>query len=112
MICNTCQRELTNKEINITEDNHLYCMECLSFPFKQLNNNELNYEVNPQYNLENLILKNSNNPFWLHNIKTMEYIQISTLTRVWTERRVGHGLPHGLRLPCGLPYGLPVVKKN
>ena len=66
MTCNICQRELTNDEISVNEDNRLYCMECLSFPFKQLNNNEHNYEVNPQYNLENLISTNSYNRSWLH----------------------------------------------
>ncbi len=66
MICDTCQRDLTNEEISDNEDEHLYCVECLSFPFSQLNNNELCYEVNLKYNLEALVETNNiRNPFRL-----------------------------------------------
>ena len=68
MICDICQRDLTNEEISVNEDEHLYCVECLSFPFSQLNNNELYYEVNSKYNIEALIdTNNFRNPFWLQN---------------------------------------------
>lgn len=72
MICNICQRNLNNERIRHNEDDQHCCMECLSLPFHQLNNEELCYEVNPQYNLGNLIKNNSNwsnnyNPFWLNN---------------------------------------------
>ena len=68
MICDTCQRDLTNEEISVNEDEHLYRVECLPFPFSQLNNNELFHEVSLKYHLEALIeTKNFRNPFWLQN---------------------------------------------
>ena len=68
MICDICQRDLTNEEISVNEDEHLYCVECLSFPFSHLNTNELYNKVNSKYNLEALIdTNNFRNPFWLQN---------------------------------------------
>lgn len=61
-------RDLTNEEISVNEDEHLHCVECPSFSFSQLNNNELYYEVNSKYYIEALIdTNNFRNPFWLQN---------------------------------------------